>query len=768
VTDPLRVLMVEDSATDAKLVVKELQRTGRPIEFERVETAEAMRAALEQREWDLVTSDWSMPKFTAPAALALLSEKDVDLPFIIVSGTVGEESAVEAMRAGARDYVLKDKLSRLAPAVEREILACKNRRARREAERGRREAEQRSQRIVESAMVGLWTLDATNKTTFMNARMARILGVGLEEALRMPLAEFFAEEDRPIIAQRLEQRRSGVSGAYEQKFRKGDGSVGWLAIEASPICDANGRVDGVLGIVTDITERRRTEDALRASEVRYRLMFDNSPLPKWMYDAETLQFMDVNEAAIRDYGYSRDEFLERTIKDIRPREDVPALLEAEREASKAPRFGVWRLTKKSGEIILVEITKHTFTLEDRVCRIAVSKDVTERLRLEEQLRQSQKMEAVGRLAGGVAHDFNNVLSVILSYGEMLLADMKPGEPMRGDVEEIHKAGKRASDLTRQLLMFSRQQVLEPKVLDLNEVLASMDKMLQRIVGADVDLVALLTPTPGRVRADRSSMEQVIMNLVVNARDAMPRGGKLTMETGNVALDEAYAQIHLGVKPGPHVMLAVTDTGTGIDKATLARIFEPFFTTKESGKGTGLGLSTVFGIVQQSGGNIWVYSEPGKGTTFKVYLPRVDAPVEVTGASQPPSTLRGIETILLVEDDDQVRSVARGILRRNGYHVIEARNAGEALLHSEKHPGIIHLLLSDVVMPQMSGPELAKRLARARPDMKILCMSGYTDDSIVRHGVIESQIAFLQKPLTPDALTRKVREVLEGTSTGQRG
>ena len=509
----------------------------------------------------------------------------------------------------------------------------------------------------------------------------------------------------------------------------------------------------------------RAQDELRASEARYRLMFDNSPLPKWMFDEETLRFLAVNEAAIRQYGYSREEFLAMTLKEIRPPEDVPALLESMSGEDITRNFGVWRHRKKSGEIIQVEVTTHTLTLGDRACRLAVARDVTERTRLEEQLRQAQKMEAVGRLAGGVAHDFNNLLSVILSYGELLLGELKPGEPMRGEVEEIRNAGLRAADLTRQLLMFSRQQVIEPKVLDLNAVLTSMDKMLQRILGADVDLVSLPTQPLGRVRVDPSSIEQVIMNLVVNARDAMPTGGKLTMETDNVILDESYARDHLGVTPGPHVMVAVTDTGSGIDKATLTRIFEPFFTTKEAGKGTGLGLSTVFGIVQQSGGSVWVYSEPGKGTTFKVYLPRVDEAVEAPHAAEPRSSLRGAETILLVEDDDQVRTVARGILSRSGYHVIEARNAGEALLHSEKHPGMIHLLLSDVVMPQMSGPELAKRLAKARPDMKVLCMSGYTDDSIVRHGVLEARIAFLQKPITPQTLTTRVREVLDASDRG---
>jgi PAS domain S-box-containing protein len=638
---------------------------------------------------------------------------------------------------------------------------------RKEAERGRREAERRAQRMVESATVGMWTVGADGRTTFMNARMAEILGRDVTEAVTMPTTEFFFAEDRPAMAERLAKRRDGLAGPYEQRFRRPDGAVGVLSMDSNPLYDAQGRYEGVLGIATDITERHRAEEAARASETRYRLMFDNSPLPKWMYDAETLRFLDVNDAAVRDYGYSREEFLGMMVTDIRPPEDVPVFLEVLRQG-RQPMSRASRHRNKSGEMMDVEITRHIFMLGGRECGIVVARNITERLRLEEQLRQSQKMEAVGRLAGGVAHDFNNVLSVILSYGEMLLSDMKPGEPMRPDIEEILKAGKRATDLTRQLLMFSRQQVLAPKVLDLNDLLASMDKMLQRILGADVDLVSLPTQPLGRVRADPSSVEQVIMNLVVNARDAMPTGGKLTMETANVVLDEAYAQAHFGVKPGPHVMLAVSDTGTGIEKSTLARIFEPFFTTKESGKGTGLGLSTVFGVVQQSGGSVWVYSEVGKGTTFKVYLPRVDAAVETVGETVPPTTLRGSETILLVEDDDQVRVVARGILQRSGYYVIEARNAGEALLHSEKHPSTIHLLLSDVVMPQMSGPELAKRLASARPDMRVLCMSGYTDDSIVRHGVLEAQIAYLQKPITPEALTTRVREVLDGAANRSSG
>jgi two-component system, cell cycle sensor histidine kinase and response regulator CckA len=355
-----------------------------------------------------------------------------------------------------------------------------------------------------------------------------------------------------------------------------------------------------------------------------------------------------------------------------------------------------------------------------------------------------------------------VLSVVLSYAEMVLGDLKANDPLRDDVNEIHKAGMRAAALTQQLLMFSRQQVIAPKVLDLNDVLSGMHKMLQRLVGEDVELISIPGESLGRVRVDPGSMEQVIMNLAVNARDAMPTGGTLTMKTTNVVLDEDYASSHVGAKAGSYVMLSAEDTGSGMDGATLVRIFEPFFTTKEMGKGTGLGLSTVFGIVQQSGGHLWVCSEPGRGATFKVYLPRVEEMAEELRPRRDAATLRGSETILLVEDEQQVRDVARGILRRHGYTVIEARDAADALLLCGRHAGPIHLLLTDVVMPGISGPELAKRVVHERPEMKVLCMSGYTDDAAVRNGVMKAALAYLQKPLTVEALTRKVRDVLDST------
>lgn len=391
--------------------------------------------------------------------------------------------------------------------------------------------------------------------------------------------------------------------------------------------------------------------------------------------------------------------------------------------------------------------------------LAMMIDVTERKKLEEQLRQSQKMEAVGQLAGGVAHDFNNLLTVITGYSDLLLLSIEQ-EKQRQDIEQIKKAARQAASLTRQLLAFSRKQVLQPQVLDLNQVVADMEKMLRRLIGEDIELVTMLEPALGRVKADPGQIEQVLMNLVVNARDAMPDGGRLLIETANVVLDEGYTQYQADLKAGSYALLAVSDTGVGMDVAIRSRVFEPFFTTKGPDRGTGLGLATVYGIVKQSGGHIAVYSEPGRGATFKIYLPQIEAVSDTRPSDRAEigAVFGGNETILLVEDQTEVRNLAARILQQQGYHLLVAAHPEEALVLSEQTP--IDLLITDVILPQMNGRDLADRLIQAHPEMKALYISGYTDKAMAQHGVLETGTNFLQKPFSPAALSRKVRAVLE--------
>jgi signal transduction histidine kinase len=443
-------------------------------------------------------------------------------------------------------------------------------------------------------------------------------------------------------------------------------------------------------------------------------------------------------------------------------EDVFLFIAIKRSVSE-----MWNIAERTAEIKSFNAGLEHHVSERTAQLVAANqeleREVTERKLAEEQLRQAQKMEAVGKLAGGVAHDFNNLLTVINGHTDLSLRRMKQDDPLYRKLEAIKEAGGRAASLTRQLLAFSRKQVLQPKVLDLNKVIFETNKILQRLIGEDIDLLIGLAPDLGKVKADPSQIEQVLMNLAVNARDAMPKGGKLTIETDNVYLNEHYAGRHLSVRPGAYIMLAVSDTGCGMDAQTQERAFEPFFTTKEVGKGTGLGLATVYGIVKQSGGNIWVYSEMGRGTTFKIYLPCVDKPAEEHQANLEETNLQmGVETVLLVEDEELVRKMTGEILQESGYQVLEAKDGLEALSIARQHDGPIHLMLSDVVMPQMGGRELAEHLISLRSETKVLYMSGYTDDAIVHHGVLDKGMSFIEKPFTPWDLTSKVREVLNAT------
>jgi signal transduction histidine kinase len=511
---PLELLQVEDSESDASLIVRLLEKAGYTVKAERVQTAAQLRAALEKQPWDVIVADYYLPRFDAPAALSVLRGAALDIPFIVVSGAMGEDRAVAMMKAGAQDYVMKSNLARLAPAVEREI-----------------------------------------------------------------------------------------------------------------------------------------GDALARRELRR--------------------------------------------------------AEAERK------------------------------------------------RIEEQLLQAQKLESIGRLAGGVAHDFNNLLTVINGYGDMLLKELRADDPVYDIVTEIRTAGERAAALTRQLLVLSRKKITQPQPANLNDIVTEVEKMLGRLIGEDICLKSILGASLGRVLADPGLLHQVLMNLAVNARDAMPGGGTLSIETANVDVDCSYVEQHPEMKPGPYVRLQVADTGIGMTKEVQSHLFEPFFTTKKLGEGTGLGLATVYGIVKQSDGSVWVYSEPGLGTTFSIYLPRIDAGADLPPELQPShASLRGSETILVVEDQDQLRKMAVRVLRDYGYEVIESANPDDALLNSQRYAGPIHLMLTDVIMPGMTGPELVGRIKPLRPTMEIIFMSGYS-----QHTALDLAGGFLPKPFSPEALAIKVREAL---------
>jgi PAS domain S-box-containing protein len=627
------------------------------------------------------------------------------------------------------------------------------------------------------AQIGSWEWDIATDVITWSDETYRIFGA---EPAAGPISyerylALIHPEDRDAVTETV-RRALETREPFEIDHRiiRPDGGVRFLYGRGAIVSDRAGRSARLIGAVLDITGRKQAEEALRRANDSLQAVIQSAPLAILSFDAEGI-VQTWNPAAERLFGWTANEVIGRGLP-IVPDELEEECREARRRVMQGERLTGLDLVRKRKDGTSVTVNRFAAPLHDADGRatgiIGLIEDVTSVKRLEQQLFQAQKMEAVGRLAGGVAHDFNNLLTAILGSTDLLVETLPSDHPGREDALETRKAALQAADLTRQLLAFSRQQVLAPRVLSPNDVVANMDRMLRRLLGEDIDLRTLLRDDVGAVRADPGQLEQVVMNLAVNARDAMPTGGKLTIETANVVLDETYATEHSVVVPGAYVMLAVSDTGTGMDADTKARAFEPFFTTKPKGKGTGLGLATVYGIVKQSGGYIWVYSEPGQGTTFKTYLPRVDAPLEPSSAAPVPTgSLRGSETILVVEDQDQVRKLTSKMLEARGYHVLVAASGHEALQIGsqwearrlvERSAKDIDLLVTDVVMPGMSGREVALLLAPAHSQMKVLYLSGYPDESIALHGVLESGLAFLQKPFTAEALARKVREVLDSS------
>lgn len=612
--------------------------------------------------------------------------------------------------------------------------------------------------------------DMKHRFVRVNDAFVRMFGYSRDELLTMSIGDITHPEDLAEGYVRREALLAGESTFFEieKRYRHKSGRVLWALTNISLIRDANGQPIFYIGQVQDISERKRAEESLRQAQTRLQYLVSSSPAVLFTLVAEggNARLNWVSNNILDMMGYSVEEALHPAWwqNNVHP-EDLPRVMAQIRgDLFTNDRVAnEFRFRRRDGKYRWVRNELRLLRDFDGapIETVGSWSDLTERKHLEDQFRQSQKMEAVGRLAGGIAHDFNNLLTVINGYSELLVGNFKPGDPFRDFADQIGKAGERAASLTRQLLTFSRRQVIAPVAIDLNSLLRDMERMLSRLIGEDIEMKMVAKPDLWQVKVDPGQMEQVVMNLVVNARDAMPRGGKLTIETANLEWDESITKQRPDSKPGQYVRLAVSDSGCGMDEATKARIFEPFFTTKEADKGSGLGLATVYGIIKQNDGRIDVYSELGLGTTFKIYLPR-DA--QRTSPSKihliPPCHQRGTETVLLVEDEDGVRTLSRLGLEKNGYSVIEARNGSEGLALCQHHPGTIDIMVTDVVMPNMSGRTLAEHLSVLRPKMKVLYLSGYTDEAIVRHGVIDPNVPFLQKPFTTDALAKKVREVLD--------
>ncbi|HVS87364.1 MAG TPA: PAS domain S-box protein [Candidatus Acidoferrum sp.] len=619
--------------------------------------------------------------------------------------------------------------------------------------------------ISENAADLIAVVDMEGRRIYNSLSYQKVLGYSEEELKSSTSIEQVHPEDRERVKEAAEEAcRTGIGRPLEYRIRHKDGSWRVLESTASVIRNSEGDADKLVVVNRDVTDRKLAAEALRRSEASFRSVVEDAPYGIYRAGLSGQLFL-VNSTLEQMLGYgSQDELLKANLAtDIYcdPGEHQRLIETFPQDQGFTDIEFEWK--RKDGTRITVRSSGRP--VRDETGEFAYlevfAEDITQRRVLEKQLRMAQKMEAIGRLSGGIAHDFNNLLGVIMGYSQVMKRSLGPAHSSYEHAEEIEKASQRAVSLTRQLLAFSRQQVLEPAILSLNALVSDMEKMLPRLIGEDIKLNLILAPALGQVKADQGQIEQVVMNLAVNARDAMPGGGKLTILTANVELDVAYTREHPGSKPGRHVVLAVTDTGIGMDPETQAHIFEPFFTTKERDKGTGLGLSTVYGVVKQSGGYIAVESEKGKGASFSIYLPRVEQAVAAPEASLPKTlTLQGSETILLVEDAEPLRKLAHMFLKDNGYQVLTAADGEEALQVARQHAAPIQLLLTDVVMPGINGRVLAERLAPLQRGIKVLYMSGYTDSFIAGHGVLEAGTHLLHKPFTEEALTRKVREVLD--------
>lgn len=886
-SEPLQLIIIEDNPDDAQLMLMQLTKEGYAPRWKRVETKEAYLDALRNPP-DLILADWALPSFSGYEALKLLKAARLDIPFILVSGSIGEEAAVETMRLGASDYILKDRMERLGMSVRKALAEKMLSFEKGIAEDALRRERRLFRKILDDFPYGIYIVNSHHAIEYANRRLTADFGDGpsckcheflhgrpdpcpwcenaevfsgrtverlwhsdktgkdyelvsiplknadgtisklavfheitkrkraeeeisrQEDFLRtlidcIPIPVFYKDKEGSFLGfnrayeeftgvprdkligktvvdilpsdeaahhHRIDLGliKSGGKASYESHYTNVGGKERDILISKAAFTDEKGETAGIVAAFLDMTVRKRAEEALRASEEQYRLLAETSRDIILVHDMEG-RILFANKAGLDYAGLKKEEATGRSILDFVPPEWREALLERLESRSKgdlAPYLFEAEFLKGTGERVPVEVSSAPILRDGAVSAILiVARNITERKQaqadaelLQAQFAQAQKMEAVGRLAGGVAHDFNNMLSSILGFTELAMDKLDRASPIQEDLREVRAAGKRSAEIVRQLLAFARRQPVTPRVLSINETIDGMLKMLRRLIGEDIDLAWRPQPDLWRVMIDPSQIDQILANVCVNARDALPQGGKIAIETRNVTLDEEDCAGHEGLKKGNFVLLAVSDNGCGMDKETLAKIFEPFFTTKEAGKGTGLGLATVYGIVKQNDGLITVYSEPGVGTTFKIYLPMHPEESESVGMrpeEQIPQA-RG-ETVLIVEDEEAVLKMAKRVLEKLGYKTLAAGRPNKATAIAVSHTGDIHLLLTDVVMPQMNGKELAGRIKLLRPGIKVLFMSGYTADAIAVHGIIEEGVEFIQKPLSSAELGKKIRKIL---------
>lgn len=759
---PINVLIIEDSADDAVLIEHELRKSGYSIYAKRVETAETMRAALEREAWDIILSDYSMPNFSALAALKILKTSPYDLPFIIISGAIGEEIAVECLKSGAHDYLIKGKLTRLASAVKRELACAEQRRQRKRDVLLLRENETKYRSIFNQAAVGVARVALDGTWLATNQKLCDMVGYSHDELSNKTFQEITHPDDLKLDQAYVNQLLNNEiqTCSFEKRYIKKTGEIVWVNLTGSMVLNQDNAPDYFIAIIVDITARKKAEE--RSSRLAAAVEQAIEAVIITDLDAKILY---TNPAFKRITGYSSDEVLGKNPRFLQSGKHSAEFYQKMWDAltNGEPWQGHLSNKRKDGSFYEEEATISPLrnAAGTIINYVGVKLDVTYEKELQQQIRQSQKMEAVGRLAGGMAHDFNNILQGIFGYCDMLLDQIPEEDTSRKDILEIHNAADRAAELISQLLAFSRLQLIRPTVLDLNTVVDNTSKMLRRLIGEDIELITKQAPDLYRIKADEGSIEQIIMNLAVNARDAMPAGGQLTISTYNTTLDPQCTHLRPSAPhQGEFACLSVTDTGCGMTKEIQEHIFEPFFTTKGVGKGTGLGMASVYGTVQQSHGFLDIRSAPQKGTTCIIYLPlhaEIEPPTE---ANVSPPLSRGTETILLVEDQESVRITATASLKALGYTVLAANTPEQAFRFIEEHSGSINLLITDVIMPSMNGRDLAALMLDQYPELKSIFISGNPSSTIVQNGILDSGKNFLPKPFNRAQLAKLVREVLD--------